>query len=146
MKKFIVIFSLLLTTICFAEEEFKTYSGTVTDCYDADTCTVTFHIQQDVQVGFGVVVTVTTQIVDQKVRLYGIDAWEMRGEEKPKGIVARDWMREQVVNKVVRIDVLQKSGKDAKGKYGRWLVKLYRGITDLNAELVKLGHAEEATY
>jgi micrococcal nuclease len=119
----------------------KTYAGTVVGCYDADTCDVTFHLQADL--GFGI--TSTTTFSD-KVRLYGIDAWELRGEEKPKGLVARDWLNSQVRGKLVRVDIIQKSGRDARGKYGRWLAVLWLGTVNLNDQLVELGHAEYAEY
>jgi len=124
-----------------AEPIFKTYAGTVADCYDADTCDVTFHLHADL--GFGI--TSVTDFSD-KVRLYGIDAWELRGEEKEKGKVARDWLLSQVRGQTLRVDILQQAGHDARGKYGRWLAVLWLGNVNLNDKLVELGHAEKAEY
>lgn len=131
----------LATIHALENPTYKTYAGTVVNCYDADTCDVTFHLQADL--GFGI--SSTTDFSD-KVRLYGIDAWELRGVEKEKGKVARDWLNSQVRGKLVRVDIIQKSGRDARGKYGRWLAVLWLGSVNLNEQLVELGHAEHAEY
>jgi micrococcal nuclease len=120
---------------------YRTYVGTVIDCYDADTCDVVFNLHADL--GFGIA---TTTAFADKVRLYGIDAWELRGEEKEKGKVARDWLLSQVRGRTLRVDVVQVNGHDARGKYGRWLAVLYLGTVNLNDKLVELGHAERAEY
>jgi micrococcal nuclease len=115
--------------------ELRKYQAHIDDCYDADTCTANFDL------GLGVILS------GQKVRLYGIDAWELRGEEKPKGELAKAWMNAQVANKDVVLGVVQKKkGGDDTGKYGRWLVIVFLGERNLNDELVKLGHAEYAEY
>jgi micrococcal nuclease len=101
--------------------------------YDADTMKVS------VDLGFSVVHTVT-------LRLNGIDAWEIRGEERPLGLKARTWLQEQVkIGDTVFIETV----KDRTGKYGRYLADVYipnrpphSGWRNLNAELVDFGHAE----
>lgn len=124
-----------------AEPVYRTYVATVGDCYDADTCDVTFHLHADL--GFGI-----SSITDfsDKIRLHGIDAWELRGDERERGIVARDWLLSQVRGQTVRVDILQVGGHDARGKYGRWLAVLWLGTVNLNNKLVELGHAERAEY
>lgn len=117
----------------------REYPVFVERCYDADTCTVTLDLG------------VNVLLASQKIRLYGIDAFEMRGEEKPKGIVARDWLWAQVKDKSVVVLIVQKKNRfgmyyDAKGKYGRWLAILMVGDRNLNEELVTEGHAVEAEY
>jgi len=52
--------------------------------YDGDTL---MNIVCDL--GFGVTINITG-------RLYGIDAPEVRGEERPDGMKTRDWLREQL--------------------------------------------------
>jgi micrococcal nuclease len=133
MKKLILVAFVCFSSISIAQE-YRTYPGRIAGCYDGDTCTADFDL------GMGVV------LLEQKVRLYGIDAWELRGEEKEKGRLARDWINAQVKEKAVRIDVVQKSSKDAKGKYGRWIVVIWVDTLNINEELVKLGHAERASY
>lgn len=109
------------------------YEARVTSVYDADTITV------DIDLGF------KAFLKDQKLRLYGIDAWEVRGKERPKGLVGRDRLRELILDKTVVID----SHKDGKGKYGRWLASIVSvdGV-EMNVieMLVEEGHAEWKNY
>lgn len=80
-----------------------------------------------------------------KLRYIGIDTPETvhptRGEE-PCGKEASDKNRELVEGKVVRLE------KDISetDKYGRLLRYVYVGDIFINAELVKLGYAQVATY
>ena len=78
--------------------------------YDGDT--ITAHVE----LGLDVMLT------DQKFRLYGINAPELRGESKPEGIKARDYLRKRIdsdmMNVTIRI-VEDRRGNERKGKYGR---------------------------
>lgn len=101
--------------------------------YDADT------IRFDIDLGFGI------NLVNQIVRLYGIDAWELRGEEREKGLVARDAVIDQFDKRGP--DVILTTYKDKKGKYGRWLATVgWEDGLNLNDWLVAEGHAETASY
>ena len=73
-----------------------------------------------------------------KLRLYGIDTPELRGEEREQGIVVRDILREMILGKEVTI----RSYKDKQGKYGRYLANIIVDGLDLNQWLVDNGHAE----
>ena len=92
------------------------FPARIESIYDADTITVW------VDLGFGI------QFQGQKLRLYGINAYEvsLRGgttvEEKAKGIEARDKLREMLPEDS---EVLVETFKDSKGKYGRYLAKVY---------------------
>jgi micrococcal nuclease len=105
------------------------YQAHVTGVYDADTITV------DIDLGFGI------WMKKQKIRFAYIDAWEIRGEEREKGIIARDLVREWILDKDITIRTL----KDVKGKYGRWLgIILFKDgkqVVNVNEKLVALGHA-----
>lgn len=116
------------------------YMAMVVSAYDGDT------IRADIDLGFGIVMQ------NQSIRLLGIDTPEVRGEERPEGLIARDYVREQILGK----EVMLKTYKDTKGKYGRWLADVYYrkdgvvvaadqldSLTCLNQELVSLGLAEE---
>ena len=133
---------------------------TVTSVYDADT------FRGDIDLGF------RHQFNNQAFRLHGIDAWEvsLRGdttlEEKAKGIIARDKLREIMpVGSRVMVEV----NEQGTGKYGRHLVDLwvpvptgflnegsawvyptkeYDGVEYLhvNSWLITEGHAIEADY
>lgn len=92
--------------------------------YDADTMTA------EIDLGFSIKFT-------EKLRLLSIDAWELRGEEREKGLIARDRVRELVLGKEVIINTY----KDKKGKYGRYLAVVYIDGVNLNQLLLDEGHA-----
>mgnify|MGYP001180110611 CR=1 FL=1 len=104
------------------------YKALVTKVYDADTITV------DIDLGFGVV------LKKQKIRLKGINAPEVRGAERKLGIISRDELRKRILDKQVII----KTYRDKKGKYGRWLASVHVSGSDesINDWLIKEGLAE----
>lgn len=108
------------------------YKAIVTKVYDGDTITV------DIELGFGVFLN------KQSLRLAYIDTPEVRGEEKPEGIIARDRVRELILGKEITI----KTYKDAKGKYGRWIAEVFydNKIMSLNEQLINEGLAEKVDY
>lgn len=53
-----------------------------------------------------------------RVRLKGIDTWEVRGSERPKGLVAKARVEELMENKIQIISY--KGGQ--RGSFRRWLV------------------------
>ena len=116
------------------------YKAVVTDVYDADTITA------DVELGLHV------KVFLEKFRLFGINAPEMRGAEKPEGTIARDWLRERILGKEILIETIKApKGVDKKGKYGRYLVNLYAPLDggeylDLNKSLVAHDLAVERIY
>ena len=108
------------------------YIAKIIDVYDGDTFTF------DVDVGFDVWVT-------SKLRLYGIDTPEMRGPEKKAGTIVRDYVRQKILDKNVRIQVLKK------GKYGRYVAKVfykdeYDIEIDLSEDLYSRGMAKRLNY
>ncbi len=110
------------------------YYADVIDVYDADTITA------NIDLGFH------TWRREEKLRLAGIDAPEVRGKEKTEGKISRDWLRGQILNQKILIKTI-KIKKKFRGKYGRYLVEVYRkdgdDCTNLNDELVRLGYAEK---
>lgn len=102
------------------------YDAHCTAVYDGDTITV------DIDLGFG------NKMTGQKLRLYGVDTPEMRGDEREHGRKVRDWVREQILDK----DVVLESIKDKTGKYGRWLARIWIGDVCLNEALIDSGRAE----
>lgn len=103
------------------------YNGTVTSIYDGDT------IRADVDLGFNVVIS------DMKLRLDGIDTPEIRGEERPLGLIAKEFVEERIpVGSQIQIMTV----KDVTGKYGRYLATIfYDGGRNLNEELIESGNA-----
>ncbi len=108
------------------------YQITVTRVVDADTL--------DMEVDLGLEVFTRT-----RVRLAGIDAWEVRGEERPQGLIASEfasrWLAESESLEIRPED----SRGFRRGKYGRWLAYVCRvGGVCLNDVLVTEGHAERS--
>jgi len=102
------------------------YSAFVTKVYDGDTITV------DIDLGLGV------WLRGQKIRLAGIDTPEIRGEERPEGLEARDVLRDMILDKAITL----KTYKDKRGKYGRWLGDIHYGSRFVNEWLMENGYAE----
>ena len=103
------------------------YRAFVRKVYDGDTVTV------DIDLGFGIL------LKSQKIRLLRINAPEIRGEQRPKGIKSRDALRNKIGNKWIIV----KTKKDKKGKYGRWLADLFLDEQNINDWLIKEGLAEK---
>lgn len=111
------------------------YKAVVTSVYDGDTCTV------DIDLGLH------TWIKGEKLRLMRIDAPELKGKTRSKGLVSRDYLRSQILNKEILIETI----KDAKEKYGRYLAEIWleneKGkLLNINDELVKNGFAVYRKY
>lgn len=111
------------------------YKAIVTSVYDGDTCTV------DIDLGLH------TWIRNEKLRLHRINAPELRGKERPKGLKSRDFLRSKIENKKVVIETI----KDKKGKFGRYLAEIWfeekKGkYTNINDLIVKEGFAVYKKY
>lgn len=106
-----------------------TYKATVNSIYDGDT------IRVDIDLGFGIIFR------DQPLRLLGIDTPELRGEERPQGLISRSFVEERIpVGSVIKIA----TQKDRKEKFGRYLATVYYGeeSKNLNEELLQSGMAK----
>lgn len=103
--------------------------------YDADTLTLS------IDLGLGVSKTET-------VRLYGIDAPEIRGSSRTMGLEARDALRLLVGDSRLRTTTI----KDKKDKYGRYLAVLWtldgknEPAININDWLVQNGYAVLRNY
>jgi micrococcal nuclease len=111
------------------------YKAVVTSVYDGDTCTI------DIDLGLH------TWIKGEKLRLMRIDAPELKGKTRSKGLAARDYLRILILNKEIFIETI----KDAKEKYGRYLAEIWledeKGkLLNINDELVKNGFAVYRKY
>ena len=91
------------------DNQIYNYKAFVTGVYDGDSITI------DIDLGFN------NWMKNQKVRLLGINTPEIRGEERPDGLVARDRLRELILNK----EIIITSYRDKSGKYGRWLATVF---------------------
>ncbi|HED06539.1 MAG TPA: nuclease [Ignavibacteria bacterium] len=110
------------------------YKAYVTSVYDGDTCTV------DIDLGL------RTWIRGEKIRLLRINAPEVRGKTRKEGLLSRDFLREQILDKEIIIGTF----KDKKGKYGRYLGEIWLPkddeILNINDLLVEQGFAEYKEY
>lgn len=109
-----------------------TYRATVNRVIDGDT------IDVDLDVGFN-----TT--MRKRLRFLGIDTWEVRGSEKPQGLIAKARLEEmlQTSDKIYVQTVM-----DARGKYGRVLAFLWTEtdgvLVNVNEQLLAEGHGTPA--
>lgn len=106
-----------------------TYKAYVRGIYDGDT------IRVDIDLGFGVILS------DQSLRLLGLDTPEIRGEERPQGLVSRNFVTERIpVGSYITITTV----RDRKEKFGRYLATVFYGddMKNLNEELLQNGMAK----
>lgn len=102
--------------------------------YDGDTITVI------VDLGFNI-----TKL--EVFRLAKINAPEVRGDEREQGLKSRDWLRERLYTaEAMGEDIIIKTYKDKKGKYGRYIAEIFTGGVSINEELVFAGLAEYKEY
>lgn len=107
------------------EVELYVYKAIVTDVYDGDTVTL------DIDLGLNVWAR------GIKARLARIDTPELRGEERAQGLIVRDYVRSMILDQ----EVVVKTYKDSTGKYGRYIVEIFVGETNINDHLVENGMA-----
>ena len=91
------------------------YKAKIRSVYDGDS------FRADLSLGFGVIDT-GAKGKGRAFRLYGIDTPEMTGKDRPKGIAARDYVREMMP---IGSEVIIKSIMDTSGKYGRYLAIVF---------------------
>ena len=120
-----LLLTLLFTLSSLADDCLYTYKAFVNKVYDGDTITAI------IDLGFN------TQTV-QNLRLAGVDTPEVRGTEREQGLVARDYLRELILNKEITVKTI----KDKTGKYGRYLAIIYLEEENINELLLTKGYAE----
>lgn len=108
-----------------------TYKAKIIRVIDGDTMEVL------VDLGMYVKMTIT-------IRLFGIDTPEIRGEEREEGLKVKDYVKSLIEGK----EVLIKTHKDSKGKYGRWLAEIIGDFGEgnspnLTTHLLSLGMGQE---
>lgn len=115
------------------------YRARIVRVVDADTFDVS------VDLGFKI-----SQVM--RLRLEGIDAWEVRGQERPEGLKAKEYVLECFANMEDGEYIVIKTAKDKKGKYGRYIATVLIMYVDnteklnINTSLVKEGHAERVDW
>lgn len=101
------------------------YRAIVVSIYDGDT------IRVNIDLGFN------TWIFNVKLRLFGIDTPELRGDEREQGLAAKKFVEDRIpVGQEIRVATV----KDSTGKFGRYLATIYYGdnfANNLNEGLIK---------
>lgn len=112
------------------------YTATVDRVVDADT------VDLDIDLGFEV-------HTKTRIRLAGIDAWEVRCGEREKGLAAKRRLIE-LLEPERQVVLRTEKAHGSKGKYGRWLGTLFieygTDLVNLNERLVAEGHARFVSY
>ena len=102
--------------------------------YDGDTITVVLDL------GFGVT-------KHEVLRFALINAPELRGEEREAGLISRDWLRDRLYTAEQEgTDIIIKTYKDTKGKYGRYIAEIFIDDISINKQLVSEGLAVFKDY
>lgn len=105
------------------------YKAIVISVYDGDSLRVSVDLGMN------------TWIHNVSLRLNGIDAPEIRGSERPQGLVSRDAVRDWCP---VGSNVIIRTVKDRTEKFGRWMADVYpEGWEEsINDRLLREGLAE----
>lgn len=101
------------------------YRCFVKHVYDGDTITV------DIDLGFNIIMS------GQKIRLLNINTPEIRGKSRPQGLLSKIALEDKILGK----NVIIKTKKDKKGKYGRWLAEIWLDGECVNDWLLSEGLA-----
>lgn len=91
-------------------------------------------VDVDIDLGFGV------WLQNQRIRMYGIDAPESRTSDKVEkvyGMAAKDF----VIKWTNAGNLVLKTFKDGKGKYGRILGELWYNDVNINQRMIEEHHA-----
>ena len=111
----------------FGEEKNRyQYPAQLIGLYDGDT------VYLDIQIG------PRDQLRNVKVRLSGIDTPEIRGAERPLGLISRDRVRDRLLGQQIYIT----TEKDKTGKFGRYLATIWHNGENVNQWLLDEGLAE----
>ena len=97
--------------------------------YDGDTITLT------IDLGFNIKKR-------EKIRFYGINAPELKGVERPDGIISKTFLKSLIDDAIYKNkNIYLKTMKDSQEKYGRYLGVLFIEDLNVNLKLVEEGLA-----
>lgn len=108
------------------------YSALIVSVYDGDT------IKANIDLGLGV------SVLNETLRLYGINTPELRNPTMVEGLLARDALRSRVLNKYVRVQTIKNKSppiREITEKYGRYLAVVSDDLGNVNDWLIESGHA-----
>lgn len=106
------------------------YRARVRSIYDGDTWRV------DIDCGFKM------WLMNEPIRLAGIDTPEVRGEERPHGLIVRDFCRAEYLGKLIIV----RTHRGHRGKYGRWIAEVFVDGISVNELLVERGMARRVDW
>ncbi len=110
------------------------YRARIVRVIDGDT------VEAEVDLGFHI----TSRMM---LRLFGINAPEIKGPSRPQGLAARDFLNQLINTHTHNTNQLTiRTQKDATEKYGRCLATLLATDVNLNETLIAAGHAVVAMY
>jgi len=99
--------------------------------YDGDTITVILDL------GFGI-----NKI--EKIRLLYINAPEIKGSERPLGLKSKKFLKNILLNAILeKKNIIIKTKKDRKGKYGRYLGEIFVDNISINKLMITEGYAKK---
>lgn len=105
------------------------YRATILRVVDGDT------VEAQVDLGFNVFVV-------QTFRLYGINAPEVNGESRVRGVAATRYLSSLISQETgASFKLTIQTKKDKQEKYGRYLAVLIANGINLNLAMVNAGHA-----
>lgn len=130
MSKIVSVLFFAFAASAAADDCLSRYQARIVSVYDGDTVSANISLGLD------------TVLVRKSIRLTGINAPEVRGKEKSKGIVTRDRLKQWVDGK----DVMLVVSSDKKDKHGRILATIYLDGKSINDRLVAEGLAVYKEY
>lgn len=101
------------------------YRAKIIKVYDGDTVTA------EIDLGFKIKIV-------EKIRLIGINAPEVRGDEREEGLISRDYLRSLILDKNVTL----LTERDRRGKYGRYLGTIMLDDVNINEQMIQEGKAK----
>ena len=102
------------------EQQLYVYKAHVVSVYDGDTCTV------EIDLGL------STWLRGEKIRLYRINAPELRGAEREQGLKSMEYLKRLIQDKEIILQTI----KDRKEKYGRYLGEIW--VQDENGKSINV--------
>jgi micrococcal nuclease len=132
MRYFLIL--LMSVAVCYSFDPTinrDIYTAEVVSVYDGDTVVVDIHLGLDVV------------LVAQRIRLLGINAPEVRGESRPEGLKAKDYLASLLAGYPYCLQV----NMCDRDKYGRWLgifhIKVQDSWKNANQMMIQDGYAVE---
>ena len=111
------------------------YRAVVVNVVDGDT------IDVDIDLGF------YTWIKKQRIRMVGLDAPELRGAAREQGRASTDFLISLIDGKEIILRSYKgRDGGDSRGKFGRWLGRVYVDGLDVNQHMIDEGYAVAKDY